>query len=50
MTARDMVIAMLLNNIESMEKDVANLEMTLENKREQLEGYYDLLDALQERG
>lgn len=46
MTARDMVIAILINNIESMEKDIENLEMVLEDKKEILKGYYKLLDDL----
>ena len=49
MTARDMVIEMLVNNIVSMEKDIENLEMTLANKKEQLEKYYNLLNNLEEK-
>lgn len=50
MTARDMVIAMLTNNIESIEKDIENLRMELVDKIEQLEKYYNLLNDLKERG
>lgn len=50
MTARDMVIAMLENNIESMEKDIESLRMELVDKIEQLEKYYNLLNTLRERG
>lgn len=50
MTARDMVIAMLTNNIENMEKDIENLRMELVDKIEQLEKYYNLLNDLKERG
>lgn len=50
MTARDMVIAMLTNNIENMEKDIENLRMELADKIEQLEKYYKLLNDLKERG
>lgn len=46
MTTRDMVIAMLENNIESMEKDIERLEMALEDKQEKLEKYYILLYEL----
>ena len=50
MTARDIVIAMLENNIESMEKDIENLRMELVDKIEQLEKHRNLLDNLRKRG
>lgn len=50
MTARDMVIAMLENNIESMKKEIENLRMELVNKIEQLEKHQNLLDNLRKRG
>ena len=50
MTARDMVIAMLENNIENMERDIENLRMELVDKTEQLENYYNLLNNLRKRG
>lgn len=50
MTARDMVIAILENDIESMEKEVENLRMEIVDKIEQLEKYYNLFNILKERG
>ena len=50
MTARDIVIAMLENNIENMEKEIENLRMELVDKIEQLEKHRNLLDNLKERG
>jgi hypothetical protein len=50
MTEKDMVIEMLKNNIERIEKDIESLKVTLENKQEELENYYNVLNFLKERG
>lgn len=50
MTAKDMVIAILENNIESMEKEIEILRMELVDKIEQLEKHRNLLDNLRKRG
>ena len=46
MEIRAMVIAMLINNIESTEKEIEKLETALKEKREKLETYYDLFNEL----